>query len=75
MLKKDMIMEMRLWALEVLVSNLFAMQCASDDSPTEAFEKIKAQRLRGAKTQTFPGMKTRRSPICFQPNWNLRSLG
>jgi hypothetical protein len=31
------------------------MQCASQDNPTEAFEKIKAQMLRGVKTQRFPG--------------------
>lgn len=56
MREKEMIGEMRLWALEVLVSNLFAMVCAVEGEPLGAFEKIRAQMIRGAKTQTFPGM-------------------
>jgi hypothetical protein len=63
MFQKDMITEMRLWALEVLVSNLFAMQCASDDAPPEAFDNIQAQMLRGAKTQSFPGMNAEESRL------------
>jgi hypothetical protein len=63
MLEKDMVTEMRLWALEVLVSNLFAMQCASVEAPTEAFENIKAQMLAGAKTQSFPGMNAEESDL------------
>jgi hypothetical protein len=34
----------------------FAMVCAVEDVPLDAFEKIRAQMIRGAKTQTFPGM-------------------
>jgi hypothetical protein len=63
MLAKDMVTEMRLWALEVLVSNLFAMQCTSAGASIGAFEKIKEQMLRGAKTQSFPGMNTKESDL------------
>ena len=54
MLEKDMTSEMRLWALEVLVSNLFAMVCALDGVPRDAFENIKMQMISGAKCQNSP---------------------
>ena len=63
MLEKDITSEMRLWALEVLVSNLFAMACVMDNAPLDAFEKISTQMIRGAKSQTFPGADTEESQL------------
>jgi hypothetical protein len=62
-LKKILTSEMRLWALEVLVSNLFAMVCALDGAPGDAFENIKMQMIRGAKSQKFPGMNIAHSEL------------
>jgi hypothetical protein len=35
--------EMRLWALEVLVCNLFAVMFASDPAPMELFERTQTR--------------------------------
>jgi hypothetical protein len=45
--------EMRLWALEVLVCNLFAVMCASDPAPLELFERTRDQMISGARQRTF----------------------
>jgi hypothetical protein len=45
--------EMRLWALEVLVCNLFAVMCASDPAPLELFERTRHQMISGARQWTF----------------------
>jgi hypothetical protein len=45
--------EMRLWALEVLVCDLFAVMCASDPAPLELFERTRDQMISGARQRTF----------------------
>ena len=51
--------EMRLWALELLVSNLFAIICASDPEWVELFES-RRQMIEGAGQRIFP--EVNRSP-------------
>ena len=63
MLEKDITSEMRLWALEVLVSNLFAMACVMDNAALDAFENISTQMIKGAKSQIFPGVDTEESQL------------
>jgi hypothetical protein len=46
--------EMRLWALELLVSNLFAIICASDPEWVELFERTRRQMIEGAGQRIFP---------------------
>lgn len=37
--------EMRLWAIEVLVANAFAMLCGLDPNPDDVFAKIRRQTI------------------------------
>ena len=46
--------EMRLWALELLVSNLFAIICASNPEWVELFERTRRQMIEGAGQRIFP---------------------
>jgi hypothetical protein len=45
--------EMRLWALEVLVCNIFAIIAASDTNPNELMTKTRDQMIAGARQRTF----------------------
>jgi hypothetical protein len=45
--------QMRLWALEVLVCNLFAVMCASDPAPLELFDRTRDQMISGARQRAF----------------------
>lgn len=47
--------EMRLWALEVLVSNLLVMQCTTQPDPQTALELIASQMVFGAD-RPLPGV-------------------
>ena len=47
--------EMRLWALEVLVTNLLAMVCTLDRDPAALLNQIRERMIEGAKSRTFPG--------------------
>ena len=47
--------EMRLWALEVLVTNLLAMVCTLDRDPGALLNQIRERMIEGAKSRTFPG--------------------
>jgi hypothetical protein len=47
--------EMRLWALEVLVCNLFALNLSQTDNPLELLGMIQAQMIAGARQKAFPG--------------------
>jgi hypothetical protein len=55
--------EMRLWALEVLVTNVFAMLCALDPDPEELAAKIRQQMLEGARQRGFPGYDPAQSDL------------
>jgi len=55
--------EMRLWALELLVSNAFAMLCALDPQPDDLFAKIRQQMMEGARKRGFPGFDPGESDI------------
>jgi hypothetical protein len=55
--------EMRLWALEVLVANAFAMLCALDPSPDDLFAKIRRQMIESSKKQTFRGFDAGESDV------------
>ncbi len=49
--------EMRLWTLEVVVANAFAMLCASlDPKPEDLLKQIHDQMIEGAKKRTFSGV-------------------
>jgi hypothetical protein len=47
--------EMRLWALEALVTNLLAMICTLDRDPAALLNQIRGRMIEGAKSRTFPG--------------------
>jgi hypothetical protein len=46
--------EMRLWAIEVALANLYVMVCALDPNPVSLFDQIQKQMIAGAKKRTFP---------------------
>jgi hypothetical protein len=48
--------EMRLWALEVLVCNLFAVSLIATGRPGALFSQVRQQILQGAKLKTFSGV-------------------
>jgi hypothetical protein len=47
-------LEMRLWALEVLVCNILAVIASSDSDPNELMKKTREQMISGAQQHTFP---------------------
>jgi len=55
--------EVRLWALEVLVANSFAMLCALDPAPDDLLAKIHQQMIEGARKKTFPGLHAAQSDV------------
>ena len=48
--------EMRLYALELLAADLFAMSCLMSSSPRETLARVRQQMIDGARSQTFPGL-------------------
>ena len=55
--------EMRLWALEVLVCDLFAIICASDPAPLELFERTRKQMIGGSTRRTFGDVSAAESDL------------
>jgi hypothetical protein len=45
--------EMRIWALEVLTSNLFTMLLMLDPNPGALYQRIRHQMIEGTKRRTF----------------------
>jgi hypothetical protein len=55
--------EMRLWALETLVANAFAMLCALDPQPDDFVTGIRQQMIEAARKQGFPGFDPAESDV------------
>jgi hypothetical protein len=55
--------EMRLWALETLVCDMFVMLLSSHPNPTTFFSQMRAQMLAGARKRTFPGFDPSQSDL------------
>jgi hypothetical protein len=55
--------EMRLWALEVLVSNMFATICISTSDPQNLLARTRQQMIEGARQWTFPGFDAVQSDL------------
>lgn len=66
--------EMRLYTLEVLAADLFAMSCLMSSSPRETLARVHQQMIDGARSQTFPGPLILRGRICFRQSWNPLSI-
>jgi hypothetical protein len=54
MTEEEIKSEMRLYAIEVYVSNLFAMSCLMTPSPMEYAETVRRQMTAGARQRAFP---------------------
>jgi len=48
-------LNMRLYALELLVANVFAMLCTLDPLPDDFLARIQKQMIKAAQKQGFPG--------------------